>query len=91
MKIRIHYDFKDGTELPYGEAIKCTTPFTTNCLEFFKSSNPEATLCMKNGKEISVQDLLDHSYKYSNKIIRKEHDFHRLLIGGVINSEEEDA
>ena len=81
--ITIHYDFKDGTELPYGVAINEEHPFTTNCLEFFSTENVNAVVVMKNGKCIAVRDLLSGEIKHTDKKIRKEHNLHKMLIAGV--------
>lgn len=82
-KITIHYDFTDGTELSYGEAINCDKDFTTNCLEFFSTSNLNAVVKKKNGKLLAVKDLLDGKGAHCDKEIGIRHNIHKMLIAGA--------
>lgn len=81
-RITIHYDFTDGSELPYGLAILAQDDFTTNCLEFFSADNPNARVIRADGTSISVKDLLDNVGGHTDKQIRKAHSLHRLLVAG---------
>jgi len=81
-KITIHYDFTDGTELSYGKAVWANEDFTTNCLEFFSSDNPNAVIVKKNGSSISVRALLDNKLGHTMKEIRKAHDLRKMLVAG---------
>ncbi len=80
--IIINYDFTDGTEISYGEAIKTTRSFTTNCLEFFSSDNINATVIRKDGSSINVGDLLENKNGHCLKEIRKSHDLRKMLLAG---------
>ena len=82
-KIRIHFDFTDGTELPYAIAREQKKDFSTNCLEFFSTSNPNAVVVKKDGSEMSVKELLNNSGNYTKREIRKAHNLHKMLISGV--------
>lgn len=79
-KIDIHYDFIDGTELPYCIAKDCKEDFSTNCLEFFNTDNINATAIRADGKSISVRDLLNGSRGHITKEIRISHNLHKMLI-----------
>ena len=83
--ITIRWDFKVGDELPYAQALEALErgeDFTTNCLEFFNADNLGAEVIRKDGKHISVENLLNNIGGHTHKHIRKEHNLHKILISG---------
>lgn len=86
--IKIHYDFIDGSELSYGEAVECEENFTTSCLEFFCTDNINAVVVKRDGSSISVKDLLDNTGDHTVKHIRKAHNLHRMLVAGAFSWKE---
>lgn len=78
--IEIHYDFTDGSELSYIEGKNCKEGFTTNCLEFFSTSNPNAYVLRDDGGLLSVQDLLRNDRRFIDKEIREAHDLRKMLV-----------
>lgn len=83
--IEIHYDFTDGTELSYGEAILAKEGgFTTNCLDFFSTDNPYAVVTRRDGKSIIVADLLEGKGGHTEKEIRAPHNIRKMLIAGAL-------
>lgn len=81
--IRIHFDFEDGTELSYEEGKNCLGTFTTNCLEFFSTDNPNALIVKRDGGRMSVEDLLNNDGRFTDKEIRKSHDLRKMLNAGT--------
>ena len=86
--ITIHYDFKDGTELPYvqfKQSRNDNISFTTNCLEFFSCDNLGAKVVRKDGSLMMVIDLLNNKRGYIDKEIRFAHNLHKMLIANAFN------
>jgi len=81
--IRVHYDFTDGSELSYIEGKNCKGAFTTNCLEFFSTSNPNTFIVKRDGGRMSVQDLLRNDGFITKKEIREAHDLRKMLVAGA--------
>ena len=81
-KITIHYDFTDGSELSYQEAVASKADFTTNCLNFFCADNVNAKVIRADGKSISVKDLLSGKGDHTDKKIRVAHNLCKMLIAG---------
>lgn len=81
--IIIHFDFVDGTELSYVEGKNCLGAFTTNCLEFFSTDNPSASIVKRDGGKMSVQDLLNNDGRFTDKEIRESHDLRKMLVAGA--------
>lgn len=81
-KIIIHYDFVDGSELAFGQAVIAKADFTTNCLNFFCCDNINAKLIRADGKSIAVKDLLAGKGDHTDKCIRKPHNLCKMLIAG---------
>lgn len=91
VQITIRWDFKVGDELPYAlavEALEKEEAFSTNCLEFFNTANLGAKVVRKDGKIITVKDLLNNIGNHTKKRIRKEHNLHKLLVSGGFDYEE---
>ena len=82
-EINIHYDFTDGTEMPYGVAKNCTTAFNTHCLDFFSTDHINATIKRKDGRSISVKELLANDGRFTKKEIRKAHNIRKMLVAGA--------
>lgn len=85
VNIIIRYDYKLGDELPYAQALEALErgeDFATNCLEFFNADNLGAEVIRKDGKHISVENLLNNVGGHTQKHIRKEHNLHKILISG---------
>lgn len=83
-EINIHYDFTDGTEIPYGVAKDCDTAFNTHCLDFFCTDNINATVKKADGKSIAVKDLLANDGRFTEKEIRKSHNIRKMLVAGSL-------
>lgn len=82
--ITIHWDFADGTEMPYGIAINTKDDFTTHCLDFFIVENIDAKVIRKDGKSIAVKDLLASNKQHTWKMITKNHNLHKMLVAGAL-------
>ena len=83
VKVTIHWDFTDGTELSFIEGLASKKDFTTCCTHFFKFGYEQfdVTVVKKDGSYINKLELLDsNSGGYTNKAIRKEHNIEKLLI-----------
>ena len=80
--IEIHWDYVSGTELSYIAGKECKDDFTTNCLEFFSMDNPWAFVIRRDGKKITVQDLLK-SDKHTKKKMRKSHNIRKMLVANA--------
>lgn len=83
--IKIHIDFKDGTELSLIEGQAKGDNFTTNCLDFFQIDNPaeEVRIIYSDGSYISRNELLSKQGKYCAKQIRKEHNIQKMFLAGT--------
>ena len=79
--IKIHYDFKDGSEISYKEGMDLKDGFNTHCLDFFTTDNEaeDVLIMSKNGKTLSRNELLENNGKYTLKEIRKEHNILKMF------------
>lgn len=89
--IKIHIDFKDGTELSLIEGQAKGDNFTTNCLDFFQMDNPaeEVKIIYSNGSYISRNELLTKQGKYCYKQVRKEHNIQKMFLAGKFKPSKE--
>lgn len=82
--IYINYDFVSGKELSYGEGLKATSTFETNCLNFFDTDRltewNDVIVRNKNNEYISCSELLKDSSPYIEKDIRLAHNVHKMLV-----------
>lgn len=77
--IKIHWDFKDNTELSYREGLDKGDNFTTHCLDFFNmDSKVEVIVVDRDDNYISLKNINSHS----DKEIRTEHNVRRMLVAG---------
>jgi hypothetical protein len=82
--IKIHWDFVDGTEVPYAEGLKLKDNFSTNCLDFFTTdvSITDIIVISKSDKQISRNKLMQNDGTYTDKEIRPEHNILKILKAG---------
>ena len=78
--ITIHYDFSDGTEVPYMQGRLLGDNFTTHCLDFFNmdQNTDDVIVLRSDGLKISRKNIKNHSLKE----IRKSHNIHKMLVAG---------
>jgi hypothetical protein len=81
--IEIHWDFSEGDELSYAEGKEYKYDFVTHCLEFFSMDNPQSYVIRKDGKRISVQDLLKNDGRHTRKQMRHAHNIRKMLVAGA--------
>ena len=76
--ITIHWDFKDGTEIPYMQGKLIGDNFTTHCLDFFNMDEKvdDVVVLRSDGLRISRKNIRQHC----SKEIRKSHNIHKMLI-----------
>ena len=81
--ITIHFDFKDGTEVPYMQGKLLGDNFTTNCLDFFNMDEDvdDVVVLRSDGCKISRKEI----DKHTKKEIRKSHNIHKMLVAGSFN------
>ena len=81
--ITIHWDFSDGTEVPYVQGKLLGDNFTTHCLDFFNMDErvDDVVVLRSNGEKISRKNIQAHSFKE----IRKSHNIHKMLVAGYFN------
>lgn len=79
--IKIHYDFKDGTEVSYMEGKILGNNFSTHCLDFFNMDEraDDVVAIRSDGKIISRKNIQNHT----SKQINKSHNIHKMLIAGA--------
>lgn len=85
LKVRmiiIHYDFTDGTEVSYAEGKMKGDDFTTCCLDFF-TSDKNAIVLKGNGEWVSTSSLLNNDGLHTEKMIRPQHNLHKMLAAGA--------
>ena len=88
IKVTIHWDFTDGTELSFIEGLKAKKDFTTCCTHFFhfQYEDFDVTVVKKDGAYINSLELLEgNSGGYTIKGIRKAHNIEKLLIANHFN------
>ena len=81
--ITIHWDFTDGTEVPYMQGKMLGDNFTTHCLDFFNMDEKvdDIVILRSDGAKISRKNINEHSFKE----IRKSHNIHKMLVAGSFN------
>ena len=81
--ITIHWDFLDGTEVPYMQGKLLGDNFTTHCLDFFNMDEQvdDVVVLRSDGKKISRKNIKEHSFKE----IRKSHNIHKMLVSDSFN------
>ena len=90
--IEIHYDHTDGNEVSYQEGLhlaRLMLPFSTCCLEFVCSDylkTHSVIILNKRGSYIDLDELMDNTGIYTDKIITTEHNLRRLLVGGAFHT-----
>lgn len=84
--ITIHWDFSDGTEVPYMQGKLLEDNFTTHCLDFFNMDEraDDVVVLRSDGLKISRKNIQEHS----SKEIRKTHNIHKMLISGSFEWKE---
>lgn len=82
--ITIHWDFTDGTEVPYMEGKIIGDNFTTHCLDFFNMDErvDDVVVLRSDGTKISRKNIQKHS---KGKEIREVHNIHKMLVSGSFN------
>ncbi len=79
--IKIHYNFKDGTEVPYMVGKILGDNFSTHCLDFFNMDEvvDDVVVIRSDGKIISRKNIQNHT----SKQINKSHNIHKMLLAGA--------
>ncbi len=82
--ITIHWDFTDGTEVPYLQGKLLGDNFTTHCLEFFNMDErvDDVVVLRSDGQKISRKNIQSHT---NGKEIRIAHNIHKMLVSGSFN------
>ena len=86
--IFIHYDYSDGREVSYCDALSSDkTIVTTHCLDFFSSDTDAADVIIlkKNGEYISRKEVLENKSGYTTKHITPAHNLHKMFMGNSFN------
>jgi hypothetical protein len=84
--ITIHWDFSDGTEVPYMHGRLLGDNFSTHCLDFFNNDIDvdDVVVLRSDGAKISRKNIQNHTIKQ----IRKSHNIHKMLVAGSFDWEE---
>ena len=82
VKVNIHMDFSDGSEIPYFDGKESLKDFNTHCLQFFNDFRMDVTLIQKRGVYINNQELLRNTGEYTDKEIRRMHNVLKIFLAG---------
>jgi len=76
--ITMHWDFSDGTEVPYMQGKLLGDNFTTHCLDFFNMDEDvdDVVVLRSDGAKISRKNIKKHT----TKEIRKAHNIRKMLL-----------
>lgn len=93
--IRIHYNFTDGTEMPYLDVaaqlkLNPEVHMNTCCLDFFTTDCPadDVVIVDWEGNELSRNHLMENDGTYCVKEIRPAHNIHKMFVANSFNWRE---
>ena len=86
--IKIHFDFSDGTELPFFQAKQALDrgeSFGTHCLNFFSTDHKDCAIVCDDGRYMLVSEILENNQgEYTQKQIREAHNLEKMFRAGAL-------